>query len=121
MRQNKPLLGEDLKVVNVGLSLFADTLRSSGTPVTDVDWRPPAESDQRLTKTLRSIQKRNASGHLNIIDEANRTAHQRMLDAQPALVDVAPAGEAIAGLSRGTLFRLAATHKGEADHDADRE
>jgi len=104
MRQNKPLLGEDLKVVNVGLSLFADTLRSSGTPVTDVDWRPPAESDQRLTKTLRSIQKRNASGHLNIIDEANRTAHQRMLDAQPALVDVAPAGEAIAGLEDRTLL-----------------
>ena len=104
MRQNKPLLGEDLKVVNVGLSLFADTLRSSGTPVTDVDWRPPAENDQRLTETLRSIQKRNASGHLNIIDEANRTAFQRMLDAQPALVDVAPAVEAIAGLDGRMLL-----------------
>ncbi|MDP6512569.1 MAG: DUF1116 domain-containing protein, partial [SAR202 cluster bacterium] len=104
MRQNKPLLGEDLKVVNVGLSLFAHALRASGIPVTDLDWRPPAESDFHLTETLRSIQKKNASGHLNIIDEANRTAHQRMLDAQPVLVDVAPAEEVIDGLEDRMLL-----------------
>lgn len=104
MRQNQPLLGEDLKVVNIGLSLFAESLQKAGVPTTDVDWRPPAESDQRLTETLRNIQKMNASGRLNIIDEANRDAHQRMLDAQPVLIDVAPASEVIIGLEDRMLL-----------------
>jgi hypothetical protein len=104
MRQNQPLLGEDLKIVNIGLSLFAETLRGVGVPITDVDWRPPAESDLHLTETLRSIQKKNATGQVSIIDEANRVAHQRILDAQPVLVDIAPASEVITGLEDKMLL-----------------
>jgi hypothetical protein len=31
-----------LRVVNIGLELFADDLEAAGVPVVHVDWRPPA-------------------------------------------------------------------------------
>jgi hypothetical protein len=37
-----PLLDRPLRVVNVGLELFAAELASTGIPVVHVDWRPPA-------------------------------------------------------------------------------
>jgi hypothetical protein len=36
------LLGQELRVINVGLELFARTLEAEGVAVVDVDWRPPA-------------------------------------------------------------------------------
>ena len=39
------LFAEELHVVNLGLGSFAETLRAVGTPVVDVDWRPPAGGD----------------------------------------------------------------------------
>lgn len=104
MKQNKRLLDEELNVVNIGLSLFAETLQDVGVPTTDVDWQPPAEGDMNLTEILRSIQKKNGSNRLNIIDDANRCAHQRLLDAEPVLVDVAPASEVITGLEDRMLL-----------------
>lgn len=47
-----PLLGGATRVVNVGLSLFAETLAALGVPVVSVDWRPPAGGDQRLAALL---------------------------------------------------------------------
>ena len=42
MAEGKKLLNTELRVVNVGLELFANDLRSLGVPVVQVDWRPPA-------------------------------------------------------------------------------
>ena len=36
------LLGQPLRVVNVGLELFAAEIAAVGVPVVHVDWRPPA-------------------------------------------------------------------------------
>lgn len=47
-----PLLGGDTRVVNIGLSLFAETLAALGVPVVSVDWRPPAGGDPRLAALL---------------------------------------------------------------------
>ena len=35
------LLDEPLRVVNMGLELFASELETAGVPVVHVDWRPP--------------------------------------------------------------------------------
>lgn len=40
------------KVVNVGLELFADSLRAQGVEVIAVDWQPPAGGKQRLIEML---------------------------------------------------------------------
>ncbi|MBI4610145.1 MAG: fdrA domain protein [Candidatus Rokubacteria bacterium] len=36
------LLGQPLRVINLGLELFARELETDGVPVVHVDWRPPA-------------------------------------------------------------------------------
>ena len=36
------LLGQPLRIVNVGLELFARELEEDGVTVVHVDWRPPA-------------------------------------------------------------------------------
>jgi FdrA protein len=46
------LLAASPKVINVGLEVFADTLHELGFPVVQVDWRPPAGGDRRLTDLL---------------------------------------------------------------------
>jgi hypothetical protein len=46
------ILGGPLRVVNVGLELFAETLEADGVEVIHVDWRPPAGGDPRLLALL---------------------------------------------------------------------
>jgi FdrA protein len=46
------LLAERPRVVNVGLELFADSLRAQGVPVVSVDWTPPAGGKQSLIEML---------------------------------------------------------------------
>ena len=56
MAEGKKLLNTELRVVNVGLELFANDLRSLGVPVVQVDWRPPAGGDQRMVSLLQRLQ-----------------------------------------------------------------
>lgn len=49
------LLSAELKVVNVGLAGFAETLDGLGVPVVHVDWRPPAGGDARLVDLLAKL------------------------------------------------------------------
>jgi FdrA protein len=46
------LLAAPPLVINVGLELFAETLRAAGVPVVSVDWRPPAGGDPALAALL---------------------------------------------------------------------
>lgn len=41
-----------LRVINIGLELFAEELRVQGVEVVHVDWRPPAGGDVRLVALL---------------------------------------------------------------------
>jgi FdrA protein len=43
------------RVVNVGLGIFADSLRTQGVPVIDVDWQPPAGGDPTLLDLLERL------------------------------------------------------------------
>jgi FdrA protein len=57
----RPLAGVGLldggpRVVNVGLPLFADSLRGQGVPVIDLDWRPPADGDRRMLDLLAKLE-----------------------------------------------------------------
>ena len=42
-------------VVNVGLEIFADSLREQGVPVIAVDWQPPAAGDPELLELLERL------------------------------------------------------------------
>jgi hypothetical protein len=46
------LLTEPVHVINVGLEGFATELKAHGTPVTHVQWSPPAGGDEKLHSQL---------------------------------------------------------------------
>ena len=49
------ILSETLKVVSIGVSTFADDLRSQGVEVVSVDWKPPAGGDVEMMKLLEKL------------------------------------------------------------------
>lgn len=49
------LLQEQVKVVNIGLELFAESLRQQGIEVTHVAWQPPARGDAELINILDAL------------------------------------------------------------------
>ena len=87
------------RVVNIGLSGFAADFAAQGTPVVQVDWRPPAQGKQHLVDILARL-----GAHEEAIAKANAEALRRMLAANPVLVDVRPAGEVIRGLGGNVLL-----------------
>ncbi|MEA2192695.1 MAG: hypothetical protein QOI73_2816 [Solirubrobacteraceae bacterium] len=86
------LFSGELNVANVGLPDFADNIRASGGGAVQLAWRPPcggdADAGMRLARLLGDPR----------IEAANATALARYLEAQPVLVDVLLAREAIAAL-----------------------
>ena len=114
MGTGKQLLGSNLKVINIGLSLFAETLKQGNVPVVDMDWQPPAEGDSHRVEILQRLQagrsqSRGATDEGTMswqqdIQKANRTALLRIVDAEPTLVDVVPAREVIPELQEGRLL-----------------
>ena len=49
------LLGQPLKVINVGLDGFAEELERQGVAVVRLDWRPPAGGDPKLADLLSKL------------------------------------------------------------------
>ena len=52
---HRTLLGQPLKVVNVGLVEFAEELEQQGVAVVQVDWQPPAGGDAKLADLLSKL------------------------------------------------------------------
>lgn len=87
------LLRAPLRVVNIGLESFARDLERRGVPVAEVAWAPPARGDSRLAALVAKLSGRDD------VEAANRQALERLLTAEPVLVDVQPAGKMLAGLN----------------------
>jgi hypothetical protein len=88
------LLKRPIEVVNVGLPGFAQDLHSQQVPVVQVDWSPPARGNAELVGALARL----AESGEERIARANAEALQRLLDAEPVLVDVQTAGDVVADL-----------------------
>jgi len=93
------LLGSEVRVVNVGLDLFADAVRAQGHAVAEVDWRPPAGGDAALVRLLVADAETRAR-----IDAANAETVKRMFAARPVWVDVRPARDVVPALPERTLL-----------------
>jgi hypothetical protein len=91
----KALFAQDLRVANVGLQGFADNIAAAGGRVTHLSWAPPAGADAARGWSLACL-----VGDERIA-QANRTAYERYLAAQPRLADLVLAGDAIAALAKG--------------------
>jgi hypothetical protein len=49
------LFAGELRVINMGLESFAESLQREGAPVLQMGWRPPAGGDERLMGLLRRL------------------------------------------------------------------
>ena len=49
------LLDAEIKVINIGVKTFYDSLRDQGVEVIHVDWRPPASGELELAKLLEKL------------------------------------------------------------------
>ncbi len=93
MAKAKELFGKELKVIDLGLESFHDSLKEQGVDVVHVDWRPPA-SGVRILSRLDN----------RAIDRANEEAVKRMIDSQPILVDIKQAKNVIPGMTKRTIL-----------------
>jgi hypothetical protein len=98
------LFSRELRVVNLGLASFAETLRKHGTPVLDLDWRPPAGGDSSLIHTLDRLTSAAGSGWIGPVADANREAIDRLLAAEPRIVGIGIARDVIPGMTDRTLL-----------------
>lgn len=62
MEEKHSILGRPLKVINIGLEGFAQDIKSAGVPVIHLDWRPPAEGDERLITLLERFSTKHTRG-----------------------------------------------------------
>ncbi len=92
------LFEQDLQVINVGLSSFAESITQTGGKALQLDWRPPAAGDRETGKKLAALVNKPE------VDAANRMAFERFLSAQPVLIGVEPAKNAIPGLGEHMLL-----------------
>ena len=89
------LFPDGVRAVNVGLDMFAQPLVDNGATVASLDWRPPAEGDRDIGLLLARLEDDPDDPLGRRIAAANATAVERLLAAQPMLVDVQPAGVAL--------------------------
>jgi hypothetical protein len=88
-------LPTDVKVVNVGLPLFADAVREQGVEVVDVEWRIPAGGRPELVSALTQL-----AGPLHDqVAAANAEVLRRLNAGTPMLVGVTGAGSVVPGLA----------------------
>jgi hypothetical protein len=87
-----PLLADEpLSVINVGVEAFTRSVRESGGTAFQVDWRPVGDGDPQLAWSLAMLEGDvdDAEAVGARIDRANARAVERIIAAQPVLVDVA--------------------------------
>lgn len=89
------LFPEGVRAVNVGLDMFAPPIAASGASVASLDWRPPAEGDREVGLLLARLEDDPDDPIGRRIAAANATAVDRLLAAQPMLIDVQPARDAL--------------------------
>ena len=97
------LFPDGVRAVNVGLDMFAQPLVASGVSVANLEWRPPAEGDRDLGLLLARLEDDPDDPIGRRIAAANATAVERLLGAQPMLVDVQPARTALGLVGRQIL------------------
>jgi len=104
MSAARELFGRELRVINLGLASFAETLRAVGTPVVEVDWRPPAGGDPGLADLVDSLRAANSDAWIDRIETANAAAIERVLAAEPRVVGIGIARDVIPRMHDGLIL-----------------
>ncbi len=98
------LLGGAVRAVNIGLAGFVDPLLEAGAEAINLDWRPPAQADRELGLLVARLEDDPDDSIGAAVASANRAALDRLLGANPLLLDVQPASGAIRGFADRMLL-----------------
>jgi hypothetical protein len=92
------LFEEELAVLNVGLGSFADEIVQAGGKATKITWAPPGGGDPAVGKALARLVNDPK------IEAANQKAFAAYLGADPTLVGIALAREAMVGMNERRIL-----------------
>ncbi|MBI5245332.1 MAG: DUF1116 domain-containing protein [Elusimicrobia bacterium] len=90
------LFKTQLKVVNIGLASFKESLDQSKVPAVQVDWRPPVKVDEEV---LAAVEAAAAD-----IDKANEKAVKLILSGKPSLVGLGRALDVVPGMKKNLIL-----------------
>lgn len=91
------LFDSELKVVNLGLESFCKDLKEQHVECVNVNWRPPSAASKLLAK----LEEENLKEK---IENANKEAVNRLLEAQPVILGIGQAGADIPGMTKKTIL-----------------
>jgi hypothetical protein len=100
----RELFTAELRVINLGLGSFAETLRAVGAPVLDLDWRPPAGGDPELADLVDSLHTASGDAWIDRIETANAAAIEKLLAAAPRVVGIGIARDVIPDMRDGLIL-----------------
>ncbi len=92
----KDLFNKDLKVINIGLSSFKDSIKESDAEVVQVDWKPPAEMDEKILQILLKNE-----AHIQI---QNKKCLETILNGAPFLINLDRAIDVIPGMKKNMIL-----------------
>ncbi len=93
------LLDQELKIINIGVPSFSETLTAVNAPHIHVHWAPPAGGNVEAVELLDRLEV-----HAETIQRANAEALARILAARPVAVDVQPARDVVPGMDGRILL-----------------
>ncbi len=56
MTEKEKFFNKELKIINIGIEMFADDLERQDVDVIHVDWQPPAGGDLDILKLLEKLE-----------------------------------------------------------------
>ena len=92
----RDLFARDLKVVNVGLSSFKESLDAVGATAVQVDWRPPLDVSEEASTII--------AAKSSEIEEANAKVIDAILRGAPELTGLARAIDVVPGMTPDTIL-----------------
>lgn len=101
MSRINDLFKSDLHVINVGIDLFKEDLLLQKASVTQLDWQPPGGGKPELIKALDNLERPEL---LAKIEEANKTAVERIVNSQPVLIGFDQAINVVPGMTKTTIL-----------------
>jgi len=91
------ILEGKVKIINVGVRSFYESVLAQGGEALHVDWKPPAGGDPELLSILSKLD-------CPEVDEANSKAVEKILAAKPVLIGIKTAREVIPDMAEDTIL-----------------
>jgi hypothetical protein len=90
------LFQTELKVINLGLKSFKETLDDQKVKSIHVDWRPPLFTDDKAMSIVKS--------NIDKIEAANKETIQKILNSKPFIIGMGKALDVIPGMKKNLFL-----------------